>query len=234
MQKNSKLRRLGKLIRGWLPKEPCLRGNHAELGCGSKQPPLVIRSGYNISATQSVLTYTVVWVTLDALLGLLAVEVIWESGFFPLPVALWIIAGIAIGVFSGVTLARKVVKRLSKSYEYHRSIADVFQFSFPVIIFSFAGLMLVWLFQPDLLFIADLGLIASMYALCTATTLAETMLFPAYEKRENMKLMQKTFGGGIIAVPNPPSPLWNGNKAVDAGASQTKAAPSQEKASYRS
>jgi hypothetical protein len=220
--------------RGWLPKEPCLRGNHTELGCGSKQPPLVIHSGYNTSATQSALALTVVWVMLDAFLGFFAVEIARDSGFFPLSVVLWIISGIAIGVFSGVTLTRKIVKRLSKSYEYHSNLADVFQFSFPVIIFSLAGLMLIWLFQTNLLTIASLELLVSTYALCTAKGLADTVLFSAYEKRENMQLMQKTFGSRIIAIPNPPSPLWNGNKAVDAAASQTKEAPSQEKASYRS
>jgi hypothetical protein len=220
--------------RGWLPKEPYFGGNHTELGCGSKQPPLVIHSKYNASATQSALTLTVVCVMLDALLGFLAVEIAIDSGFFPLSIVIWIISGIVIGVFSGVTLVRKMVKRLSKNYEYHPSIADILQFSLPVIIFNLAGLMLIHLFQPNLWTIATLEPMVSTYALCTAFALAETRLFPAYEKRENMQLMQKTFGGGIIAIPNHPSPLWNGNKAVNTVASQTKEAPSQEKASNRS
>jgi hypothetical protein len=227
-------KRIRSRIRGWLPKEPCLGGNHAELGCEIKQPPLVIRSGYNIRVSQFTLALTVVWVMLDAYLGFFAFEIARDSGFFPLSVVLWIVSGIAIGVFSGVTLVRKMVKRLSKNYEYHPSIADIFQFSFPVIIFSLAGLTLIWLFQTNLLTIATLGLMASTYAFGTAFTLAETMLFPAYEKRENMQLMQKIFGGGIIAIPNPSSPFWNGNKTVDTAASQTKEAPSQEKAGTRS
>ena len=219
-------------IRGWFPKEPCLGGNHTELGCGSKQPPLVIRSGYNTSASQYALALTVVCVVLDAYLGFLAVEIAIDSGFFPLSIVIWIISGIAIGSFSGVTLVRKMVKRLSKNYEYHPSIPDILQFSLPVIIFNLAGLMLIYLFQTDLWTIATLEPMVSTYALCTA--LAETKLFSAYEKRENMQLMQKTFGGGIIAIPNPPSRFWNGNKAVDTAANQTKEATSQEKASYRS
>ena len=221
-------------IRGWFPKEPCLGGNHTELGCGSKQPPLVIRSGYNTSASQYALALTVVCVVLDAYLGFLAVEIAIDSGFFPLSIVIWIISGIAIGSFSGVTLVRKMVKRLSKNYEYHPSIPDILQFSLPVIIFSLVGLTVIWLFYTNLYLVASVEFIASTYAWCTAFALAETMLFSAYEKRENMQLMQKTFGGGIIAIPNTPTPFWNGNKAVDTAANQTKEATSQEKASYRS
>ena len=208
-------------IRGWFPKEPWLGGNHVKLGCESKQPPLVIPSGYTTRAAQSALALTVVWVMLDAFLGFFAVEIARDSGFFPLSVVLWIISGIAIGGFSGVTLVRKMVKRLSKNYEYHPSIADILQFSLPVILFYLAGIILVWLFQPTLFLDASLELMVSTYAFGTAFALAETMLFSAYEKRGNMQLMQKTFGGGIIAIPNPPRPFWNG-KAVDTEASQTK------------
>lgn len=202
-------------IRGWFPKEPYLGGNRTQLSSESKQPPLVIQSGYNTSAAQSARALTIVWIVLDSFLGILTVAAGRDFGnIFPWSVVVWIITGIILGACSGIMFTRSIIQRISKDYQYHPSLADVVQFSFPIIIFSVAGLTVIFLFYSNLILSALIQLMASAYTLNTASMVARSVLFPAYEKRETMQLMQKVFGGGIIAIPKPPNSNVNTSEMI--------------------
>ncbi len=208
--------RLNSRIRGWFPQEPYFQGNHAKVIYENKpQPQKFIEPLYNGSAIRSTRPLIIALVIFDLIMGYFTIIVARDFGErgFTLPMIIWTVSGIIVGAASGVMQTRRIVRKLSKDFQYHPSLRDLV-YSLPVLILSLPASGAIALYYNSLLIPAVLQFAVSGAALNTTGMVARFVLFSAYEKRENMSIMQAISGGGLVVIPQPPSSFSGSNDEV--------------------
>ncbi|MCW4000200.1 MAG: hypothetical protein NWE93_08165 [Candidatus Bathyarchaeota archaeon] len=125
----------------------------------------------------------------------------------------WMIAGIILGAGLGVLSIRRVMRKLFEDHRYQMDLRGFLPFV-PLTIFAIFAAYADVVFNEGPTISPSLAFVVSGLALITAAAIARYVLFPAFEKRENMRLMIAGFGGGIVAVPKE-NPLMTGCEAGD-------------------
>lgn len=193
-------RSLENRLRGWFPKEPQLISRSCRIGIAAKQPPLIIRPEYTLSATK--------YVGALAIFGIIFYGFLFSSLNFewnPFSVfqfTAWIILGVTIGTMSSMVYTRKELGRLSRNFQTNTNWKDAILLYFaPIFVFALFGF-----FVSRVLFSLTLtGFILSLYAYVVSSLLTRYGLMHFYEKTENMRIMQGWFEGGFAVIPKPPN-----------------------------
>jgi hypothetical protein len=204
-----------KKLRGWFPQEPYLKGIHAKVNSENKpQPPKAIETLYSGSATQSIRPLIVIWLVLDSLLGYLIIAGAWDfgAGYYPIPVVIWMISGLVLGAVLGVKQTQRIVQKLSRDFQYRSRLGEVV-YSFPIFLLSVPVYAVIMLYYPNLSLAGLVQFLVSGFALSTAVVVSKYVLFSAYEKKENMTIVQTVKGGGLLVIPQPPDAFDGGYEA---------------------
>jgi MFS family permease len=195
-------------IHGWFPQEPCLISSTLKLTQEKKQPPPFIPSEYKVSATKYVSALAIFWITFYGLLFTYSISSTAPfmlniiSGF---QVAAWIIAGAAVGTISCALFTRNLLKRLARNYQTSVNEKDMTLFIITIVLFSVFGYLVSWFSNPSVYLIPNLrGLLISVFALGVSIVVTQAVLFAAFERKENMRIMQRWFGPGFVLIPKPP------------------------------
>jgi len=103
-------------IRGWFPQEPHLISASVKMDSEIKQPPTVIKSEYNLSATKFAGAFALFWILFYGFVIFTTFSPGRESvlGF---QVVSWIIAGLIFGIITGAMCTKNQLNRLSKEYQ---------------------------------------------------------------------------------------------------------------------
>lgn len=189
---------LGSRIRGWFPKEPTVISTRLKVNHENKQPPLIIPSDYKLSATKIAGAFAIFW--------LIFYGFIFFTSFSPtrnpissFQIVAWIIAGLAVGLISNAIVTKNQLTRISKDYQFTPNGKDVVLVIVPIILLSiFSGFVSLFLYSS-----LQVWLI-SIYAWGISFEITRIVLFAAFEKKENMRLMQSWWGANIILVPKAP------------------------------
>jgi hypothetical protein len=192
-------------IRGWFPHEPSLITKGLQVNNEYKQPPQIIPPRYNASATKLLGGYTIFWIIFYGYFFIYFFNfVIFNFGSHPvsaLQIVGWIIAGSAVGVIPHAIVTKNQLSRLSKDYQFHTNKKDWVLLFVPMILFlCLSSLVNVFLYSSLRM------LLISFYCWGVSSQLTRIILFAAFEKRENMRLMQSWWESTtIILLPKPPN-----------------------------
>jgi len=110
-----------------------------------------------------------------------------------------IIVGFTTGVISQTTITRNQLKRLSREYKFGQNKKEIILLVVPGTIFLVLVLFFFWLQIPPLFSIA------SVFAWISRMWIIRFALFYAYEKKENMRLVQSWWGTEIYVIPKAPN-----------------------------
>jgi|WetSurMetagenome_2_1015567.scaffolds.fasta_scaffold87295_2 hypothetical protein len=191
-------------IRGWFPKEPYLVSNRLNLDYETKKPSKVIPSEYKVSTTKVAGAGAIFWIILYGFLVLYSVNSINRD--YPISsfqLIAWTIAGLALGAISCIIFTKNQLGRLIKDYQFSTTGKDVIFLIVSFVMFSIFGFFVSQ--SP-----AIQGSMISLYAWGVSFLTTRVTLFAAFEKKENMRIVQRWFGAGGVGaflVPKPP----NGN-----------------------
>lgn len=190
-------------IRGWFPHEPTMISTRLMVNHEYKQPPLIIPFEYNVSATKVAGGFAVFFTLFLGLMFLTS----FNFGFHSIPlfqIIAWLLAGLTIGMIANTLITKYQLGRLSRDYQFTPNRKDLIIFIVPLVLFSIFGGFVNWFLYSSL----QLWLL-SLLSLGVSSQLTRTILFAAYEKRENMRLMQSWTGNGIFLVPKGPTSNTN-------------------------
>jgi hypothetical protein len=171
-------------VRGWFPQEPYRISNKIKVHACSehKQPPLAIPLGYDLSATKWAGCYAVFWISLTSLNMLFSSEGHLILNIFDL---FWLIGGFVIGVILGLVIPRNQLNRLSIEYKINPNRKEIIFLIGSLSIFLAVRFLFFFWFPISFMLI-----FASLLALGCPILLFRYVLFYAYEKKENMRLVQ--------------------------------------------
>ena len=186
-------------IRGWFPHEPTLISTRLMVNHEYKQPPLIIPSEYNVSSTKITGGFAVFWTIFFGLNFLTS----FNFGIHSIPlfqIISWILAGLTVGIISTTILTKNQLSRLSKDYQFTPNKKEFVLLIVPIVLFFIFGGFVNWFLYSSL----HLWLLSLLsWGVCTLIT--RTILFAAFEKKENMRLMQSWTGTDIFLVPKAPN-----------------------------
>jgi hypothetical protein len=187
-------------IRGWLPYEPYLTRTLVRQDCETKHlPPTIISPDYNLSATIHAGAYAVFFILLYGFLLFVSFNLAWYP-ISILQIVAWAIAGLAVGTITSAIYVTHQLRQLKQSYQI--SILDkVFALFAVSIIGSFIVVYFVDLHNEPVLN----GSLIWVYAFGASIVAIRYILFYRYEKRENMRIMQKWVGSSYVIIPRAPS-----------------------------
>jgi hypothetical protein len=181
-------------IRGWFPQEPRLIGMCVKASPEVKQQPLVIPPEYDLSATLLTGVSAILFGFMGLPLNLLGL-------FFnhSLPHVFWFSVFLAVGAFLGFVGTKNQLNQLSRDYKISQNASNaklIIVFLVPLTVAFFLYYMFMG-FPSGEMFV---------FFVCTSSFwMSRWLLMRAYEKRENMRLMQSLWGSFLIAIPNPPN-----------------------------
>jgi hypothetical protein len=170
------------------------------------QPP-IIPPGYNISVTKASAIFAVFWIYLYGFMFSTSLNL--ET--YPLSVFKimgWIIFGLVSGIITSVMITQSQLGRLSRDYKFSPNGKDLVLIIAPIILFFILGFFVSFSFSsfsPHAPVFQ--GFSISVYAWGVSIAAIRPVLFFAFERRENMRLMQSWFGSdgvGIILIPKAP------------------------------
>lgn len=191
-------------IRGWLPKEPYLISTRVKVDCETKQQPPIIPSGYNLSATKVAGAFAIFWIILYGFTSFtfLNLERYSISAF---QIVAWIIAGLTVGAISGAIFTQNQLSRLSKDYQISTNGKDMVLLIVPTVLFFIFGFFVSWSIYGAMRLPIFQGFLISVYAWGISIEIIRYVLFFAFEKRENMRIMQSWFGFLFVLIPKAPN-----------------------------
>lgn len=197
-------------VRGWFPQEPYMISTRVKVKLETKQsPPLIIPPQYKVSATKVAGAFAVFWIIFYGfiLFTILDLETYPISAF---QIVAWIIVGIAVGTISSMYLIKNQLKRLSKEYQLIPNGKDLVIATAPILLFFLIGSFIIYSVQGPSIGLSTLGgLLISLYSWGISIQITRFVLFVAFEKKENMRLMQGWLEGKIILIPKPPEGQLN-------------------------
>ncbi len=183
-------------IRGWFPQEPCRTSRYCKVEFEAKNPPLMIRSDFTLSATKFAGALTIFYIIFYGFIDFSFPGLEWYS-ISAFQVIAWIIVGVAIGIVSMVVYTRKELCRLSRDYQTGVNWKGlILVLLVPGLVFTFGGW---YIFGSSLV-----GTI-SVYVWGVSISLTRYGLLYFYEKTENMRIMTSWFGGGFAVIPKAPN-----------------------------
>jgi hypothetical protein len=193
-------------IRGWFPKEPYLISTRFNLTTENKQPPLVIPSGYNTRAAKVAKINAIMWAGFLVFFVFLSWPIYETYNVTAFQLAVWIFAGLTVGVISGWLSTQNQLRRLAKDYKMEPNRKDIILLSAPILIFSIPSFLLIrFLFDPFTGTSILESLSISVWAVGVSGPVARVFMFRRFERSANMRLMQSWLGGGIVVIPKPPN-----------------------------
>jgi hypothetical protein len=202
---------LENLIRGWFPKEPTMITKSLQVNNEYKQPPQIIPPQYNASATKIAGGFAIFWILFLGLELVMSFNLEFHA-IPPFQIMAWILSGLTIGIISNTTLTKNQLSRLSNDYQFTPNKKDQLILIIPIVSFSILGGFVNWFLYSSL----QVFLI-SMLSYGVSFFLIRTLLFAAFERKQNMRLMQSWGGGGatIFLVPKAPNNNANHLESVD-------------------
>jgi hypothetical protein len=128
-------------------------------------------------------------------------------GKYPISIAqlvAWIIAGISVGAASCLMYTKNQLGRFSKEYHISLNGKDMLLLLVPSVSFFIFGFF-VSLTIGGIAHIGVLqGFAISVYAWGISGQLTRCILLGAFEKKENMRLMQSWWGAEVFLIPKAP------------------------------
>lgn len=191
-------------IRGWFPQEQTMINTRLKVNHEYKQPPLVIPSEYKVSATKLLGGLTIFFIIFYGYMFFFAFNN-FAANFDRHPVSafqivVWIIVGLAVGVISDAIVTKNQLSRLSKDYQFYTNGKDWVLLIVPMILFFiFGGYVSLFLYSSLQV------LLISVYCWGVSYQLTRVLLFAAFERKENMRIMQAWWGTNIFLVPKAPN-----------------------------
>ena len=192
-----------KIVRGWFPKEPYLISTRVKVDSETKQQSLVIPPGYDVSATKFAGASAIFWIIFYGFMTFTSLD-LERYPISAFQVVAWIIAGLTVGTITGAMFTKNQLARLSKDYQFFLNGKDMVLLLVPTILFFIFGVFVSWFFPSGLHVPHFQGLLISLYAWGISIEITRIVLFYAFEKRENMRLMQSWLGMGIFLIPKAP------------------------------
>jgi hypothetical protein len=190
-------------IRGWFPQEPYRINTkvNSELGFERNKSPLTIPLGYNLSATK-VAGAQAVFLTLILAFCISSEILSIVRGYtaFNFFNVLWLICGSIIGTILGLIITRNQLNLLSREYKLIQiNKKEIILFIIPAVIyFTVTGFFFLAL--QNLLWWGNYAI----FCWGAPLFLIRYFLFVAYERRENLCLVQSWWNSGIYVIPKPP------------------------------
>ena len=181
-------------IRGWFPKEPYIISTRLNVDYETKKPPQVIPPEYKVSATKVVGAIAIFWTILYGYISftILDFERYPVSSFQIVP---WIIAGTVVGVIIGTIFTKNQLRRLSRDYQFSINGKDMVLLIVPLVLFFVFGISVSLSYSFTNMSIPVMqGFLISFLSLGISLQIIRYVLFVAFEKKENMRIVQSWFG----------------------------------------
>lgn len=186
-------------IRGWFPHDPTMISTGLKVTRESKQPPLMIPSEYKVSATKFLGGLTIFWITFYGYFFFYAFNIFWRP-ISVFQIVAWIIVGLVFGVISHMLYTKNQLSRLSKDYQFTMNGRDGVLLIVPMVLFFvFTGVANSFLYSSSQVWLI------SVYTFAVSGLITRIILLAAFEKKENMRLMQSWWGSTIFLVPKAPN-----------------------------
>ena len=198
-------RSLENRIRGWFPKEPYMISTRTNIDYETKKPPLVIPPEYKVSATKVAGAFAIFWTMLYGYFSftILDFERYPVSSFQIVP---WIIAGTVVGVIISTIFTKNQLRRLSRDYQFSINGKDMVLLIAPLVLFFVFGISVGLSYSFTNMSIPVMqGFLISFLSLGISLQIIRYVLFVAFEKKENMSIVQSWFGFGFFLIPKAPN-----------------------------
>jgi hypothetical protein len=199
--------RLNSRIRGWFPQEPYLISTRSKLKEEKNLLPLIIPPQYKVSALKFSVMFSIFWIIVYGYM--------FFSSFNPgrgivsgFQVALWVIAGLAVGTISCAVFTNNQLGRLLKEYKtISLNKKDWVLLVAPMVLFFILSISVSWSIYGS----PSQELLISFFAWGVSSEITRVALFANFEKKEKMRIMQTWFGEGFVLIPKAPvSPTIQG------------------------
>lgn len=189
-------------IRGWFPKEPySIVVRHVKVDTEPKQPPLVIPPWSNQSATASAAMTAIMWIIISSM-AILTISIDFDYAS-PLIQVAFLLAGLAVGAAYGVLSTKKIVAILSRKHQYNYTGKTlVLAIVLVVAIFGFFAVLPSIIGYSPISGALIRGFWLSFYSFAGSMLMARYVGFFAFEKRQNMRLLQSSMS--IFVIPKAP------------------------------
>jgi hypothetical protein len=196
-------------IRGWLPKEPSLTGlptinMQFRKQYKIKEPPSIIPAEYHLSFTKYTVAFTVFFILIYGFMFFITPPE--KFTISALQSLAWIIAGLAAGTIIGKVFTNNQLVRLSENIKTKTTAKDLFFLVVPLIAFFILGYFASTYFYAISVYHLQ-GLLISIYSLEVSLLVMRCYLLYAFEKRENMRIVNSWFGLYFFLVPKAPTDL---------------------------
>jgi hypothetical protein len=202
---------LGNRIRGWFPQEPYMISTRFKVENIDKRQPPIIPPGYNVSSTK-----------VAGIVAILYIIIYGFSSFYNLNFeeyaisvfqgVAWIIFGVAAGTISSIIFTQNQLGRLLKDYQFSTNGQDLVLLIVPLVLFSIFVFFVSFSFNGIMHITALQGCVISVFAYGVSMLIIRYVLFLAFEKNENMRLMQSWGGKLMILIPKAPESNVNQTK----------------------
>jgi hypothetical protein len=200
-------------IRGWFPQEPILKKTfqvqsvRVKADSEPKQSPLVISPWSNTNAKKVVGGSIVLWIIYSSIFFSMTFTL--DSFSSPALQVSCVLVGLAVGAISGFFVTRKEVRNLSRNHQIlpnTRNAILLIIFAVVILVIIFAILLFTEWSSAFLGIVAN-GFILSVYPAILSMFTVRYFAYSAFEKRENMRLVQSWTGGGIFVIPKAPDTI---------------------------
>jgi hypothetical protein len=204
--------KLSSRIRGWFPREPYLISTRSKIKQENRPPPPIIPA-YKLSAIKFAGGYAIFWIIFYGLMFFA-----FNPGRYPisgLQVAVWVIAGSAIGIFSGAAYTKNQLRRLMRDYQIFVDGKDIALLGVPIILFTFFVFLVSLSIPSSIGVYVSQGLMISVYSWGDSFVITRTIQLATFERRENMRIMQSWWNTDLVLIPKAPDSFLNNLKVSD-------------------
>jgi hypothetical protein len=208
-------------IRGWFPQEPILKKTfqvqsvRVKADSEPKQPPLIISPWSNTSAKKVAGGVIVLWIIISSIF--LSMNLNLNYPFSPAFQVSCVLAGLAVGAISGFFVTRKEVRSFSRNHQIlpnTRNTTLLVICTVVIFVVFFAIFLFTKGFSAYLGLVAN-GLVLSVYPAILSMSTVRYFAYSAFEKRENMRLVQSWTGGGLFVIPKAPDSISSRSEFVN-------------------
>ena len=191
-------------IRGWFPQEPYRISTRIKVDYENIHQPPTIMPNYNVSATKAAGVGAILWTIVYGFLF----STILQFERYPVTafqIVAWIAVGSAIGIISAMMGTKNQLSRLLKDFKFYPNGKDIALQIVPMVVYVISGSFTIFFILGSNIYAPpSQGFAFSVYALSVFIFVTRPFLFFAFERRENMRLMQSWVGGEIILIPKAP------------------------------
>ncbi len=204
-------------IRGWFPQEPYRISTRIKVDYENIHQPPIIMPNYKVSATKAAGLLAIFWIIIYGILDGFVFSSSYNLEKYPISVFQflpWIVASIAVGVITSTIVTKNQLRRLSRDCHFYANGKDMVLLIIPIVIFLIFGFLVsLTISTASLNGVAFPGFLFlfSVYAWGVSLVAMRPVLFFAFERKENMRLMQSWWGMGIFLIPKPPESNVNQN-----------------------